>query len=130
MKKETTKNKNVLVLEISGENGNLENYQKSLCEASLLGIVKLMFCCIWDNDQDKGAEIFNNLLENCETLNITPMSTVAGYTGEMFHGPMIGKMDELGNLTSFSDLIPFNEYKDSKGMVIEEEQVSKVLAKI
>ena len=124
------KDMDIIVLEISGENGNLKDYQRALCEASLLGINKIMFCCIWDNNQDEGEKILDKLIDNLKSLNITPMNTSIGYAKELFHGPMVGRSDALGYLESFGNLIPFNEYKASKGIVIEEEQIAKVFAKI
>lgn len=129
MKNDYNKYIDTIVLEVSGER-DIVKYQKSLVEASLLGINRIMFCCVWGNDEKKGEEIFNKLVSNCKSLNIIPVSDVFGYEEEMFGETMIGKTDESGHLISFGKLISFDDYKISKGKFVEESSIDKVLTKI
>lgn len=119
-----------IVLEVNGERDILE-YQRSLAEASLLGIDYVFFCCVWGKDEKKLQEMYKTLWYNCQSLNIIPLSGMFGYREEIFGEPMIGKADdEMSLLTSFHELIPFNYYKTSKNKTVDENSIDKVLTKI
>lgn len=121
-----------IFLEISGENGDLEIYKKSLCEASLLNINRIIFGCIWDNNIDRGDEIFKKLVKICEVLQIVPFSMTVGYEGSMYNEAMVGKLKVSKDsvLPDFVGMVSMSEYKISNGITLDEEQLKNNFAKI
>ena len=124
-------NKDTLVLEISGKKGIVGEYQRALYEASLLGIDRVLYCYVWDNNEKRGEEIFDKLIKTSEILNIIPVSTSIGCDEEMFSGPMVCKTDEDYNINvSLSQFTTFENYKKARENILENrENVGKVLAK-
>lgn len=61
-----------ILLEISGEQGDLEQYKKILCEASLLNINHVIFGFVWDDNEKRGEELLKKVQEICSILNIVP----------------------------------------------------------
>lgn len=123
---------NFILLEISGEYGNLEEYKKSLCEASLLGIDRVLFACIWDNNTENGEVLLGKVQQICGVLNILPLGITVGYDRFMYDQAMIGELKKENNqiIPNFISMIPMDEYKNSRGITIDEEEVAKKLAKI
>lgn len=133
MSKETKKNQDAIVLEISGEKGNLDQYKKWLCEASLLHIDKVMFCSIWDDAEEIGIHYTEELIPVCESLGIDKLPINVGYAGELFDGEaaIVTLEEETRNLyPSFSSLVTLDEYKKDKGIGIISEEIQKVFAKL
>lgn len=116
------KNKHFVFLEISGEYGNLEEYKKSLQEASLLGIDRVIFACIWDNNTENGKVLLEEIQEVCKKLNILPLDFTIGYDSCMYDQAMVGELrKEKHHLNpNFGSMIPMDKYKSSKcGVVFE-----------
>ena len=132
MEKVGEKEEKYILLEISGENGDFEQYKRNLCEASLLGISRVVFGGIWGNNEERGQEILGQLLSVCAILNMEPWSMTICYEGVMFNYAAIGKMRESKGMMTpeFINLIPIDEYKTSRGIVLEEEQVKKILTMV
>ena len=109
--------KNALILEISGEKGEVKQYQEVLAEASLIGIENVYLA--FNRDSDK-----KNRQRSLQLLSF------AGYYGSILEEPMIGSLDSYGNLTATCYWKEFSEYKESKGIALESAKVHKVLVKM
>lgn len=105
-----------LILEISGEKGDLGEYQKVLCEASAKGIDRVLFGCICDKRQDKSKEIFYKLMESCKILEVTPISSTLEYNDEVFGKAMVCKTDENYTIvSSLLEVVGLDHFKNSVG---------------
>ncbi len=131
-KRQTEKKQDALVLEISGANGDLDQYKKDLCEASLLQIHKVMICSVWDDEEETGIHYTEELVPICESLGMARVPLNIGYAGELFDGEaMVVTLEESRNYyPSFSSLVSLEEYKKVRGIEIEPEEVHKVFAKL
>lgn len=120
-----------ILLEISGEQGDLEQYKKILCEASLLNINHVIFGCVWDDNEKRGEELLKKVQEICTILNIVPFNMTVGYENVMFDQAMVGELKKVNDTVTpdFSSMISIYEYKMLKGITIEEAQIAKKLAK-
>ena len=121
-----------IMLEVSGEHGDLNQYKKSLCEASILGIRQVLFSCIWDHNTKLGEHFLKELKIVCKGLEILPLSLVPGYSGMLFDGEAaIVTLDQTkGSFPSFSSAVLLDEYKKSNGIEVEEKEIQKVFAKL
>lgn len=122
-----------IILEISGKNGNLDQYKKSLCEASLLHIDKVMFCSIWDDEEEIGIHYTEELIPVCESLGLTRLPIHIGYSDQLFDGEaaVVSLSEDSENMhPNFSGLIPLDEYKKDYGIEIESEKICKVFTKL
>lgn len=126
-------NNDVLVLEIDEKDGVVASYQRTLYEASLLGIDKVKFICVWSEEEnpkrERGEDIFPKITKTCEILNINPCDNVTGYYGKMYDGPMMGKITEKGYFEFSSISGTFEDYKNSIDSLPTRERVGKILAK-
>lgn len=122
--------KETLILEISGEYGKLNQYQEQIAEASVLGIKNVFFSFVWDRDVKKGKEILNTLVESCKKIDVMPLSYGAGYCATILDGPMIGEMDQNGNLSVSYSWKEFSQYKESRGLIADSTKIHRVLEKI
>lgn len=116
------KDKHFVLLEISGEYGNLEKYKKSLCEASLLGIDRVIFACVWDDSTENGKVLLEEIQEECKRLNILPLDFTMGYDSCMHDQAMVGELRKEKHhlIPNFGSMIPMDEYKSAKrGVVFE-----------
>lgn len=124
------KNKDVLILEIKEQDGVVAEYQRILYEASLLGIKRVKFMCVWAPDGTRGTEIFPKLLKTCDLLRIKPLNSITGYNDCLYDGPMIGKLGENNNVSLIQDLVSFESLKQKNSNKLEnKERIGKVLAK-
>ena len=133
MQKQEDKNLEAMVLEISGEKGDLDQYKKWLCEASLLHIDKVMFCSVWDDAEETGIHYTEELVPVCESLGMTKLPLNIGYSGELLDGDaaVISLFEGRGSLCPrFSTLVTLDEYKKDKGIEVVPEEVQKVYAKL
>lgn len=119
-----------LILEISGEYGKLNQYQEQIAEASVLGIKNVFFSFIWDRDMKRGKEILDTLAESCKKIDMMPLSYGAGYYATIFDGPMVGKMDQNGNLSASYSWKEFSQYKESRGLIADSTKIHRVFEKI
>ena len=122
-----------MVLEISGKNGDLEQYKKSLCEASLLHIDKVMFCSVWDDEEEIEIHYTEELIPFCESLGITILPLNIGYADRLFDGDaavVVLSGESENDYPSFSSLITLDEYKQEHGIETEPEEVYKIFAKL
>lgn len=98
---------NTLLLEISGEKGKLESYLEVIDFSLTLGINRVLFCAIWDNEEKKGEEMFDELQQYCNDKNMIVIPDVSGYYGAIYRQPMLTKTDaELRVIESFSKVVP------------------------
>lgn len=98
---------NTLLLEISGEKGKLESYLEAIDFSLTLGINRVLFCTIWDNAEEKGKEMFDELQQYCNDKNMRVIPDVSGYYGVIYGQPMLTKTDaELRVIESFSKVVP------------------------
>ena len=137
MKKQKEKNQEAIVLEISGEKGNLDQYKEWLCEASLLHIDKVIFCSVYEDEEETAIHYIDELVPVCKSLRIAKLSTNIAYAGELFDGEaVVVTLDAVTiggkrNLCPrFCSLVSFDEYKKDKGIEIAPEEVQKVFAKL
>lgn len=122
--------KEILILEISGEYGKLNQYQEQIAEASVLGIKNVFFSFVWDRDVKKGKEILNTLVESCKKIDVMPLSYGAGYCATILDGPMIDEMDQNGNLNASYSWKELSQYKESRGLIADSTKIHRVLEKI
>lgn len=90
----------VLVLEIDVNNWVIASYQRTLYK-----------------------EIFSKIFKTCEILNIYPLDYVAGYYNKMYDVAMMGKINERSNIGLSSISNPFENYKNSRGNLLNRENV-------
>lgn len=121
--------KNALILEISGEKGEVKQYQEVLAEASLIGIENVYLAFNRDSDKKNRQRSLQRLTYYCDVLDMQLLS-FAGYYGSILEEPMIGSLDSYGNLTATCYWKEFSEYKESKGIAVESAKVHKVLVKM
>lgn len=100
-----------ILLEISGEQGDLEQYKKILCEVSLLNINHVIFGCVWDDNEKRGEELLKKVQEICTILNIVPFNMTVGYENAMFDQAMVGELKKVNNTVTpdFSSMISIDE---------------------
>lgn len=122
---------NYIYLEISVDK-DLDEYKRVLCEASLLGIGRVFYACIWNDENAKGEKLINEIDKICKVLNIVSFSSEAGYASPSYDETMIGETikGQYGVSPTFTKLIPMSEYKALKGIEVNEEQLKKKLANV
>lgn len=113
---------NTLLLEISGESGNLEDYVEAIDLSVTRGISRVLFCSIFDEAEEKGKEIFDDLQEYCKQKEIIVIPKVLGCDEPLYNQPMLTKTDsDLRVRELFSKVIPLKNFKKTiaheKGLV-------------
>lgn len=110
----------VLFLEIDEKNGVVGDYQRTLYAASVLGIDRVLFACIWDEEKNKkrqrGEEIFTKILRTCEILNIDSVPYIISYADRMYENAMIIEEDKYGLMSLSGISGTFENYKSKSTM--------------
>lgn len=107
-----SKKVNALVLRVNEENGKIEEYQKSLFEAAVLGLDNVIFIYekeILEDASSKIDDMKEKLYEMCNVLEMTY------YESDFIHYGIIGEntvgsVDDKGRICSFNIAL-FDEYK-------------------
>ncbi len=109
--------KKILVLEINGKK-KLINYQKTLYEASVLGISHVMFLVVFDHSEKHSETIramVDSIIKSCDLLKIKPIQTYAQvYESESFMKNSVGTMDNYGSIKTMVGIPTFANYKRKK----------------
>lgn len=102
-----------ILLEISGEKGNIASYSNILQEAAGLNIKRILLICIWDKEEEKGKSLLKEVIKVCESLDIKPFPSIGGYKNALYKSAMIGTIRKTdGNIIpNINNMISFEDYK-------------------
>ncbi len=106
-----------ILLEISGEHGDIETYKNILLDANALNIKRILFACIWDEQEEKGEELLKKVQEMCRTLYIEPFPSILGSKEMMFKSAMVGTASFIIEdivIPSLSNMVSLEDYKNNK----------------
>lgn len=125
-----------LILEIDVDHGVVGEYQRTLYEASIMGIKHVLFAPLFSNDEtgekSRGEDMSLKIMNTCEVLEIQPLPIQISYEGSIYDGPMVGQVNDHGTIKSIMpyDLQSFEEYKKGQPNLIKNrDSVGKVLSK-